>query len=91
MKKRYFGILALVFTVFLFHTPVLANQSGLQIPEQITGEAAYAQVSYLTEVIGVRETGTEAEIDAMDYVALQFELMGMMLRFNHFLSLGGMV
>lgn len=76
MKKKFIGILALFLTIFVIQAPVFANQSGLQIPEQITGDAAYAHLYYLTEDIGVRATGTPAEIMARDYVADQFEGMG---------------
>jgi len=76
MKKRHVTILSLLLVILIFQAPALANQSGLQIPEQITGDAAYAHLYYLTEDIGVRVTGTPAEIMARNYVADQFRNMG---------------
>lgn len=76
MKKTFIGILPLLILILTLYAPVLANQSGLQIPEQITGDSAYYHVYYLSEEIGVRVTGTPAEIEARDYVAEQFESMG---------------
>ena len=53
-----------------------ANQSGLRIPEQVTGDLAYEHLEYLTEEIGVRVTGTEGAEDAADYIIDQFSQMG---------------
>jgi len=76
MKKAYLSILSLVLTVFIFQLPVLADQSGLLIPEQITGDVAYAHVNYLSGQLGVRVTGTPNELAAREYIAAEFEDMG---------------
>lgn len=74
--KKYVAILSLLLVLFAFQIPALANQSGLQIPEEITGDLAYEHVFYLAEVLGARVTETPAELDARDYIIEQFELMG---------------
>lgn len=77
MKIRHTNILSICFFItFLFQTTVFANQSGLQIPEQITGEVAYEHVYYLSEEIGTRVAGTPKEAQARDYIASQLEAMG---------------
>ncbi len=53
-----------------------ADQSGLRIPDQVTGELAYGHVSFLSEVIGARVAGTAEEQETADYIADQFEDMG---------------
>ena len=76
MKKRNLIVLSLIFVIFVSQAPVLANQSGLQISEQITGDLAYDHVYYLSEELGVRVTGTPSELAARDYIINQFETMG---------------
>ncbi len=53
-----------------------ANQSGLQIPEQVTGNLAWKHINYLSEELGARVGGTYEEGAAADYIAEQFEEMG---------------
>ena len=76
MKKRDTGIIALVLAIFVFHAPVLANQSGRQIPIQITGEKAYEHLYYFSEVLGSRVVETDEELAARAYIADQFKSMG---------------
>ncbi len=76
MKNRLVVILSICLTIVIFKSPVLANQSGLLIPDQVTGELAYAHVFYLAGEIGVREAGTHEEELARDYVVQQFDNMG---------------
>ena len=54
----------------------IADQSGLQIPEQVTGDLAYDHVYYLSEEIGVRVAGTPEEEATANYIAEQFLDMG---------------
>lgn len=53
-----------------------ADQSGLRIPEQVTGDLSYDHVSYLSEVIGPRVAGTPQEEATAYYIVEQFEDMG---------------
>ena len=53
-----------------------ADQSGLRIPEQVTGDLAYEHVYSLSEDIGVRVTGTQGADAAADYIIDQFIKMG---------------
>lgn len=53
-----------------------ADQSGLRIPEQVTGAPAYEHLYYFSEVLGVREGGTLVEWQAANYIMEQFEAMG---------------
>jgi hypothetical protein len=76
MKKGPVIILTWILTIFTMLSSASANQSGLQIPEEITGGLAYEHVHYLSEVLGVRVTGTAQEADARDYVASEFQRMG---------------
>lgn len=76
-SKLYFrSLLAALFFLSIFAAPALANQSGLQIPEQVTGDLAYAHVEYLSEQIGARVTGTAEETTTQNYIIGQFESMG---------------
>lgn len=72
------SILALLalFSFGIMATIGFADQSGLRIPEQVTGDLAYQHLYYLTEEIGVRVTGTVGEEDAADYIIDQFLEMG---------------
>jgi len=78
-KRKNYGSIA-IFYVLLFLAvavvPASANQSGLQIPYEVTGDVAYDHVYYLSETIGSRVAGTTEELDAADYIAYQFEQMG---------------
>jgi hypothetical protein len=76
MKKKLVSIVTLLFLNSVLYASAVANQSGLQIPEQITGDLAYLHVYNLSEAIGVRETGTPQEVYAKDYIAGEFEAMG---------------
>ena len=53
-----------------------ADQSGLRIPEQVTGDRAWEQVEYLSNVIGARPTETDQEAMAQAYIIEQFEALG---------------
>jgi len=78
-KRNHGRIIAFLSILLIFCVSVAiakADQSGLRIPEQVTGDLAYAHVYYLTEEIGVRVTGTVEEIAARDYIIEQFEEMG---------------
>jgi hypothetical protein len=66
--------MALFFTALVAVAP--ADQSGLRIPEQVTGDLAYDHVYYLTEVIGARVTGTVQEFATQEYIFDEFERMG---------------
>ena len=63
-----------------------ADQSGLRIPEQVTGDLAYDHVSYLSEAIGTRTAGTPKEEAAADYIVEQFEDMGYVVEAQPFSS-----
>ena len=84
MKKIHVIILTIFLTIFVVQTPSMANQSGLQIPEQITGDLAYEHVFYLAEVLGARVTGTTSELEARDYIIKKFEAMGYDLEIQPF-------
>jgi hypothetical protein len=77
-RRKHSGVVAIWVMVLFFGALVAvapADQSGLRIPEQVTGDLAYDHVYYLTEEIGVRVTGTNLELDARDYIIEQFEEM----------------
>jgi hypothetical protein len=76
MKNRLLIILSICLTILIFQSPVLANQSGLLIPDQVTGESAYEHVYYLSEVIGARVASTTKEAETANYIANQFAAMG---------------
>jgi hypothetical protein len=78
-KRKHSGVVAILSIVLFFGTFMAvaqADQSGLRIPEQVTGDLAYEHLYYLTEDIGVRVTGTEGAEDAADYIIDQFFEMG---------------
>ncbi len=75
MKKKCATMIYLFFAIFIFQASALADQSGLQIPKQITGERAAEHLQFLTE-LGPRVAGTMTESDAATYIADQFEAMG---------------
>ena len=76
MMKRFAAILTIFLAVVALQYPALANQSGLQIPDQITGDIAYDHVYFLAEKLGARVTGTDPELDARDYIMNKFLDMG---------------
>ena len=78
----YFGFLFILF--FLFCPVTSADQSGLRIPDQITGEIAYDHIYYLSEVIGSRVTGTPEEGATQDYIIQQFESLGYDIEIQQF-------
>jgi hypothetical protein len=76
LKKCICNIMA-PFLLLCFSTIALASdQSGLRIPEQITGDIAYQHVYYLSEQIGARVTGSPEEEATQDYIVEQFENLG---------------
>ena len=78
-RRKHSGVVAILSMVLFFGalTAVApADQSGLRIPEQVTGDLAWEHVSYLSEVIGVRVVGTPQEEATADYIIEQFENMG---------------
>lgn len=78
-KRKHSGVVAILSMVLFWGVmvaPALADQSGLRIPEEVTGELAYEHVYYLTEDIGVRVTGTIQELATQDYIFDEFERMG---------------
>jgi len=77
--KRLYWVVPVIFLLICFGATIPAtatDQSGLRIPEQITGDLAYDHVWYLTEEIGVRVTGTPQEIETQEFIAEQFLQMG---------------
>lgn len=67
---------SLLLSIVLTASITSANQSGLNIMEEVTGDLAYNHVYYLSEEIGVRVAGTVGEEEAADYIMQQFEDMG---------------
>lgn len=84
MRKTVSGILAITVASFVFSSPAMSNQSGLQIPYQITGDLAYEHVNSIAEGLGARVTGSDSEVAAREYVIEQFELMGYDLEIQPF-------
>ena len=77
--KRYSRIIKIIlvfFFIITFGGISLADQSGLKIPDQVTGDLAYDHVYYLSEEIGARVAGTPEEEDAATYIIEQLEGMG---------------
>lgn len=77
--KKYSSLIKII-SIFVFLVAFggfsLADQSGLKIPDQVTGDLAYGHVYFLSEVIGAREASTIEEEAAADYIIEQFEGMG---------------
>lgn len=65
-------------------TPLTADRDWLEIPEEVTGEAAYSHVYYLSEVIGAREAGTKEEKWAGAYIRDQFDDMDYKVKIQPF-------
>lgn len=76
MKKSCYVILSMLLTIFVLQSYVLADQSGLRIPDQITGELAYGHVEYLSVTIGSRVAGSAEESETAEYIIEQFQAMG---------------
>jgi Zn-dependent M28 family amino/carboxypeptidase len=77
--KKYSSLfkIVLVFSILVtFGTISSAEQSGLKIAEQVTGELAYDHVVHMSENIGARLAGTANEENAADYIMQHFENMG---------------
>jgi hypothetical protein len=87
--KKRLDVVALVLFFGLLVTPALADQSGLRIPQEVTGDLAYAHVYELSEEIGVRVAGTEKEIETAYYIMQQFERMGYEVEIQPFTFAGG--
>lgn len=78
-KRKYLRLILALLTLFSFGiiaTIAPADQSGLRIPEEVTGDLAYEHVYYLSEEIGVRVVDTPQEGATADYIIEQFEGMG---------------
>ena len=78
-RRKYLRLILALLSLFSFSiiaTIAPADQSGLRIPEQVTGDLAYEHLYYLTEEIGVRVTGTIGEEAAADYIIDRFLEMG---------------
>lgn len=84
MPKRYVSMLSLFLVIIVFQAPALANQSGLKIPEQITGDKAYEHLYFFSEVLGARVVETDEELAARKYITDQFESMGYIVEIQPF-------
>jgi len=85
-ERKHFMLSAILSVVLLFGALAAvapADQSGLRIPAQVTGDLAWEHVSYLSEAIGVRVVGTPQKEATADYIIEQFEEMVMKWRFSH--------
>ena len=78
MKKysSLFKIISIFIFILAFGGISSADQSGLKIPDQVTGDLAYDHVYYLSEDIGARIAGSAKEEDAAVYIIEQLEGMG---------------
>ena len=85
--KKYSSLLKIV-SLFIFIVAFggisSADQSGLKIPDQVTGYLAYDHIYYLSEDIGARIAGSDKEEDAADYIIEQFEGMGYAVEVQEF-------
>jgi len=78
-KRSELRLIFVLVTLFLFGitaTVAPADQSGLRIPEQVTGDLSYDHIQYLSETIGARVAGTDKEEETADYIIEQFDAMG---------------
>ena len=75
MKERI-RFLCVLLSVVLTTSLVSAGQSGLKIPEQVTGDRALEHVEYLSEEIGMRIAGTVKEEETSDYIVQKLLEMG---------------
>ena len=78
MKKysSLFKIISIFIFIVAFGGISSADQSGLKIPDQVTGDLAYDHVYYLSEDIGARIAGSPEEEETAAYIIVQFEGMG---------------
>jgi hypothetical protein len=86
-KRKNSGTITILSMLLIFGAMMAvasADQSGLRIPEQVTGDLAWEHVSYLSEVIGVRVVGTPQEEATADYIIEQFEEMGYEVKIQPF-------
>ena len=74
--KRGLIFVSVILIFNLIGFSALANQSGLRIPDQVTGDLAYAHVYYISEEIGARPVGGSEEEATADYIIEQFERLG---------------
>ena len=86
MKKhtRLLNVLSILVLLVASGAICSADQSGLRIPEQVTGDLAYDHVYNLSEGIGARVAGTAEEIFTRDYIAEQLEDMGYEVEIQEF-------
>ncbi len=82
-QKATIFLLTVLFVGFTTATS-FSNQSGLQIPDQISAERIEAHLLELTENIGPRSASTPEEIAAGEYIAGQFEAMGYVVEIQPF-------
>jgi hypothetical protein len=85
--KKYSSLLKTA-SIFIFMVAFggisSADQSGLKIPDQVTGDLAYDHVYYLSEDIGARIAGSIDEEDTADYIIEQLERMGYVVEVQEF-------
>ena len=74
--RKIISILIVLLSVIMAASFVSADQSGLRIPKQVTGDLAYDHVYYLSEMIGARIAGSDTEWETAEYIVEQFENMG---------------
>jgi hypothetical protein len=93
-KRKYLGTISILSMVLFFGALVAvaaADQSGLRIPEQVTGDLAWEHAYYLSEEIGARIAGTSEESEAADYIIEQFDEMGYDVEVQEFTFFGGTI
>ena len=73
---KFAFMLSLILCFGLIASVATADQSGLRIPEQVTGELALEHVEYLSETIGMRVAGTSKEEETADYIVDKLLEMG---------------
>lgn len=86
MKKysSLFKIISILIFIVAFGGISSADQSGLKIPDQVTGDLAYDHVYYLSEDIGARIAGSTEEEYAAAYIMEQLEGMGYAVEVQEF-------
>ncbi|HEX3030794.1 MAG TPA: M20/M25/M40 family metallo-hydrolase [Bacillota bacterium] len=82
--RKWGAALCSAMMLLLTTGPALANQSGLQIAEEATGNYAYEVVQYLSEDIGIRTSAGPKEAMARDYIVNQFREMGYQVELQPF-------
>lgn len=89
-KRLNFGVILLLIIFWgVMALPAVADQSGLRIPQEVTGDLAYEHVYYLSEEIGIRIAGTDREEETAYYIMQQFEDMGYDVEVQPFTFFGG--